>query len=45
LSNLCMTHANIGKLAPSEVPGNKKTLKKLRLWLTYGLPEMPSRIG
>lgn len=45
LPNLCMTHANIGKLAPSEVPGNKKTLKKLRLWLTYGLPEMPSRIG
>jgi hypothetical protein len=40
-----MTHVNTGKLAPSEVPWNKKMLKKLRLWLIYGLPEMPDRIG
>ena len=40
-----MTHVNIGKLAPSEVRWNKKMLKKLRLWLTYGLPEMPGRVG
>ncbi len=31
LPNLSMTRANVGKLAPSEVPWNKKTLKKLRL--------------
>jgi hypothetical protein len=45
LPGLSTTHVNIGKLAPSEAPWNKKTLKKLRLWLTYGLPEMPGRIG
>jgi len=45
LPGLSTTHVNIGKLAPSEAPWNKKTLKKLRVWLTYGLPEMPGRIG